>query len=53
MTHKIFAAIMFAFCALMFGYTFFFQPENIRELVFWGVLTIINQATLYDKIRED
>ena len=40
MKNETFRRLVFLFCMGMFGYYFFI--ENTHEMIFWGVLTLIN-----------
>ena len=46
MKNKTFIRLVFLFCMGMFGYYFFI--ENTHEMIFWGVLTLINGQNLSD-----
>ena len=41
-----FIRLVFLFCMGMFGYCFFI--ENTHEMIFWGVITLINGQSLND-----
>lgn len=41
-----FVAVVFLFCMGMFVYNYF--TENTHQMIFWGVLLLVNSSSLSD-----